>query len=244
MTSTSTEAITSTATRATWSQHGKPTKGFEFWGTAVKGADAKPFKVSKVTADAGKITIHNGGGRVVAEFAPTTKFWAVVPADAPRVAAPAKVERAPRAEVVPLVISAPSKSDAWVKPIDGAVKSAVDALVARGGSVMGMCRQHGQNPSQIRRLMADSVAKVDALRAASIADALGVKLDTLFSAGSAKGAKPSAPSADASAKPSADAKPSAPSADAKPSAPARAARKPSARERARTAGAAQLKSVK
>ena len=84
------------ATRATWRQHGNPLAGWEFFGTAVKTAEAKGAKVAKVEVDPQGITLLARGGKLIQRFGSATKFWAVVPAEATRQQAPepkAKVER-------------------------------------------------------------------------------------------------------------------------------------------------------
>jgi hypothetical protein len=85
--------------RATWKQHGNPVKGFEFYGTEVKAPAAKPYKVSKCEMDGNTVVVKNGGGKEVARFGAATKFWAIVPEDAPRAesAAPAKADTTPKA---------------------------------------------------------------------------------------------------------------------------------------------------
>jgi hypothetical protein len=74
-------------------------------------------------------------------------------------------------------ITAPKGGTQTVAPRKGAI---AEAIKASGKSVMAISREHGQNPSQLRRLAADQVAKVDALRAQSIAEALGCTLADLF----------------------------------------------------------------
>jgi hypothetical protein len=79
------------AVRATWKQHGNPTKGWTFLGTAVKAPAAKGTKITKVEVDPQGITLSARGGPVEGgRFGTATKFWAIVPADAPRAEAPAK----------------------------------------------------------------------------------------------------------------------------------------------------------
>jgi hypothetical protein len=73
--------------KATWKAHGRPVSGFDFYGTTAKAPNAKPIKVAKVeTADDGTITFKTRAGRAIdgGSFKPATRFWAVVPADAPR----------------------------------------------------------------------------------------------------------------------------------------------------------------
>lgn len=77
--------IAGDAVRATWKQHGNPTKGWTFLGTAVKAPAAKGIKVTKVEVDPQGITLTARGGPVEGgRFGTATKFWAIVPADAPR----------------------------------------------------------------------------------------------------------------------------------------------------------------
>jgi hypothetical protein len=72
--------------RATWKQHGNPTGGFVFFGTAVKAPADKGVKVGKIDTDAQGITLKSANGRAIegGAFGSATKFWAIVPADAPR----------------------------------------------------------------------------------------------------------------------------------------------------------------
>ena len=90
--------LTPVPVRATWKQHGNPLSGFEFFGTAVKEPNAKGIKVAKVEVDKQGVTFKTRNGRVIdgAAFGSATKFWAVVPADAPRTVEepkPPKTER-------------------------------------------------------------------------------------------------------------------------------------------------------
>lgn len=89
----------------------------------------------------------------------------------------------PKAKADPIVITAPKGGTQVVSPKKGAVARAIKAT---GLSIQAIARQHHQNPSQLRRLAADQVAKVDLVRAESIAQALGVKVGTLFGAPEAK----------------------------------------------------------
>jgi len=84
-------------TRATWRQHGQPLSGWQFFGTSVKTPNPKGIKVIKVEVDPQGVTLKTSAGRTIdgGRFGSATKFWAVVPAEAPR-----KVEepKAPKAE--------------------------------------------------------------------------------------------------------------------------------------------------
>jgi hypothetical protein len=84
-------------TRATWRQHGQPLSGWQFFGTAVKTPNPKGIKVVKVEVDPQGVTLKTSAGRAIdgGRFGSATKFWALVPAEAPR-----KVEepKAPKAE--------------------------------------------------------------------------------------------------------------------------------------------------
>ena len=87
-------------TRATWKQHGNPTSGWLFFGTAVKTPASVGIKVAKVEVDPQGITLMSRGRGYQAieggRFGSATKFWAVVPAEATRQAPAepkAKVER-------------------------------------------------------------------------------------------------------------------------------------------------------
>jgi hypothetical protein len=83
-------------------------------------------------------------------------------------------EAAPKAKVQ---ITAPKGGDQTVAPVKGAIAQAIKAT---GKSLMAISREHGLNPSQMRRLSLDQVAKVDLVRAEAIAAALGKPLADLF----------------------------------------------------------------
>jgi hypothetical protein len=184
--------ITTGATRATWKQHGSPTGGFEFFGTEVKAPFAKGAKVAKVAVEDGKLILKGANGRQLRDtfaIATSTKFWAIVPADAPRQETAPKPKGTPAAKAEPLVITAPIGGTQTVAP----VKDAIDkAIKATGKSIMAISREHGLNPSQMRRLSLNQVAKVDLVRAEAIAKALGRPMATLFGGAvdKAKAAKP------------------------------------------------------
>ena len=91
-------------------------------------------------------------------------------------------EKAPKAS--PIVITAPKGGDRTVAPRKGAVAKAIKAT---GKTLSAIAREHGQNPSQLRRLAADQVAKVDLVRAESIAKALGADMADLFGEAVEKG---------------------------------------------------------
>ena len=74
-------------------------------------------------------------------------------------------------------ITAPKGGDQVVAPRKGAIAKAVKAS---GSTIMAISRAHGLNPSQLRRLALDQVAKVDLTRAQAIATALGKDLADLF----------------------------------------------------------------
>ncbi len=76
-------------------------------------------------------------------------------------------------------ITAPKGGAQTVAPRKGAVAAAIKKS---GSNIMAISRAHGLNPSQLRRLAADSVAKVDLPRAEAIATALGADLGKLFEA--------------------------------------------------------------
>ena len=76
-----------------------------------------------------------------------------------------------------IAITAPKGGDQTVAPRKGAIAAAIRAT---GRPVMAISREHGLNPSQMRRLSLDQVAKVDLVRAEAIATALGVKVADLF----------------------------------------------------------------
>jgi len=167
-------------TRATWKQHGRPTKGFEFFGTEIKTPATKGRKVAKVDADSTAVVLWAAGNKQIDSFGVATKFWAIVPEDAPRQAEPAKADpKTPAEKLAPVVITAAKGGDTTVAPKKGAIAKAIKAS---GKSIMAISREHGLNPSQMRRLSLDTVAKVDTVRAELIAKALGVKLADLFDA--------------------------------------------------------------
>jgi ribosome-binding protein aMBF1 (putative translation factor) len=176
------------AVRATWKQHGNPTAAFIFYGTAVKTASETGVAVAKVVTDPQGITLKGANGRAIkgGRFGNATKFWAVVPADAPRQAPKATEPKAKADPLAKVEIVAPKGGDKFVTPIKGAVAK---AIAATGESIQAIARKHGQNPSQLRRLAADGVAKVDQVRAESIAKALGVKMADLFGAPEVKASK-------------------------------------------------------
>ena len=76
-------------------------------------------------------------------------------------------------------ITAPKGGDQTVAPIKGKIAAAIKAT---GKTLNAISREHGLNPSQMRRLSLDQVGKVDVVRAEVIAKALGVKLADLFGA--------------------------------------------------------------
>jgi transposase-like protein len=168
--------ITTGATRATWKQHGQPLSGFEFFGTEVKAPAAKG-KAAKASTGPNGITVKGTNNREIATFAAATKFWAIVPADAPRQAPAKPKSTTPAAKAEPVVITAPIGGTQTVAP----VKDAIDkAIKATGKSIMAISREHGLNPSQMRRLSLNQVAKVDLVRAEAIAKALGRPMADLF----------------------------------------------------------------
>jgi transposase-like protein len=83
-------------------------------------------------------------------------------------------QAAPKAKVE---ITAPKGGTQTVTPKKGAIAKAVKAS---GKSLMAISREHGLNPSQMRRLSLDTVAKVDLPRAEAIATALGKTVANLF----------------------------------------------------------------
>jgi lambda repressor-like predicted transcriptional regulator len=174
---TSSQPTTTMPVRATWKQHGNPIKGFEFYGTEVKTPALKAAKVAKVESGPNGVTLKGGNGRELATFAAATKFWAVVPADAPRLVVEPKAPKTPADKLAPVKITAPKGGDQTVAPRKGAIAKAIKAT---GKSIMAISREHGLNPSQMRRLSLDTVAKVDLVRAELIAKALGVKVADLF----------------------------------------------------------------
>lgn len=202
-TATVTAISPGTPVRATWKQHGQPTSGFVFHGTEVKAPAAKGLKVAKVVTGPNGITLK-GARAELATFAAATKFWAVVPADAPRLVAEPKQPAVKAEPLAPVQITAAKGGDQTVAPKTGAIAK---AITATGKSVMAVSRDHGLNPSQMRRLAADTVGKVDLVRAQAIAEALGVELDALFGEATAKAkaatkqtpapATPATPEADA-----------------------------------------------
>jgi transposase-like protein len=165
--------------RATWKQHGNPLSGFEFFGTAVKIPAETGVAVAKVVTDKQGITLKSANGRAIkgGAFGNATKFWAIVPADAPRKAEEPKATKTPAEKLAPVVITAAKGGDTTVTPIKGAIAK---AITASGKSIMAISREHGLNPSQMRRLSLDTVAKVDTVRAELIAKALGVPMADLF----------------------------------------------------------------
>jgi lambda repressor-like predicted transcriptional regulator len=167
-----------TAVRATWKQHGRPVAGFVFYGTEVKTASTTGKVVGKVVTEGNTVTLKGKNGRAIESFAPATKFWAVVPEDAERQPEPVKADPKAKADKLPPVqITAPKGGDQTVAPIKGKIAK---AIAATGESIMAISRKHGLNPSQMRRLSLDTVAKVDLVRAELIAKALGCKLADLF----------------------------------------------------------------
>ena len=106
----------------------------------------------------------------------------------------AAAKTAPKAKAAPVVITAAKGGDQTVAPREGAIRAAVEAS---GKSVMAISREHGLNPSQLRRLTFGQVAKVDLPRAEAIATALGADLGTLFEApvGKARAARAAGPGA-------------------------------------------------
>jgi lambda repressor-like predicted transcriptional regulator len=87
------------------------------------------------------------------------------------------VTKAKSVTVTPVVITAAKGGDRRVAPRKGAIATAIEAT---GKSIQAIAREHGQNPSQLRRLAKDEVAKVDVIRAQAIATALGTDLASLF----------------------------------------------------------------
>jgi lambda repressor-like predicted transcriptional regulator len=114
-------------------------------------------------------------------------------------AAPSAAKAAPKPKAAPIKINAPKGGTQVVAPKPGKIAAAIKAT---GQSITAISRAHGQNPSQLRRLSLDAVAKVDLPRARSIAKALGVPVDDLF--GEPTGKAKAAPKA---AKPKAAPKP-------------------------------------
>jgi hypothetical protein len=99
------------------------------------------------------------------------------------------------AKLAPVVITAPKGGTQTVAPRKGAIAKAIKAS---GSTIMGISRAHGLNPSQMRRLSLDQVAKVDLPRAQAIAQALGKELPDLFGepADKAKAARAAEPKAE------------------------------------------------
>jgi len=96
-------------------------------------------------------------------------------------------------------ITAPKGGDQFVAPKKGAIARAIKAS---GKSLNAVSREHGLNPSQMRRLSLDQVARVDLPRAEAIAAALGKQLADLFGEpeAKAKAAPKAAPAAKAAPK--------------------------------------------
>jgi len=132
--------------------------------------------------------------------------------------ASATAQATERAKAEPIVITAPKGGTQTVAPRKGAIARAIKAS---GKTLNAISREHGLNPSQMRRLAADSVAKVDLPRAQAIAAALGKPLGDLFGepADKAKAAPKAAPAAKAAPKATA---PKAPKATASRSRAAKA----------------------
>ena len=106
--------------------------------------------------------------------------------------------KAAEAKAEPLgkpVITAAKGGDQAVAPRKGAIAKAIKAS---GKTLMAISREHGLNPSQMRRLSLDQVAKVDLVRAQVIAKALGTDLGKLFEApvDKAKAARAAGPEAE------------------------------------------------
>jgi len=189
-TTTTTPAETTTTetapVRNTWKQLGNPLSGWEFYGTAIKAPQPAGLKVAKVEVTPQGIILKGGNGRQLkgGAFGVATKFWAIVPDDAPRkVTAPAE-PKAKADKLAPVVITAAKGGDKTVPPIKGAIAKAIKDS---GETVLGISRKHGLNPAQMRRLTLDQVAKVDLVRAEVIAAALGKPLAALFGEATAKG---------------------------------------------------------
>jgi lambda repressor-like predicted transcriptional regulator len=180
---------TSTPTRATWKQHGRPT-ALEFFGTEVKVPASKGVVAHKIVIEDNTVKLKARNGRVLegGAFGVATKFWAVVPEDAKQ-PEPVREPKTPTVKLAPVVITAAKGGDTTVEPKKGAIAKAIKAT---GKSIMAISREHGLNPSQMRRLSLDTVAKVDTVRAEQIAKALGVPMAQLFGdeTGKAKAATP------------------------------------------------------
>jgi hypothetical protein len=110
---------------------------------------------------------------------------------ASRAASKAAEPTAKAGKLPPVVITAAKGGDQTVAPRKGAIAKAVKAS---GSTIMAISRAHGLNPSQLRRLSLDQVAKVDLVRAEAIAAALGKNLADLF--GEAETKAKAAPKAD------------------------------------------------
>ena len=120
----------------------------------------------------------------------TTTRKATAPKAAPKAGAEPKAGK-----LAPVVITAAKGGDQTVSCRKGAIAAAIKNS---GSTIMAISREHGLNPSQMRRLAADSVGKVDLVRAEAIAQALGADLAKLFEApvGKAKAAKAAEPEAE------------------------------------------------
>jgi transposase-like protein len=173
-------------TRATWKQHGNPIKGWLYYGAATAGPDEKGREVYNVKTDPQGITLKGGNGRDIAGMGVASKFWALVPEGATFKTDEPKTPKAKADPAGKVEITAPKGGDQTVAPRKGAIAK---AITATGESIQAISRKHGLNPSQMRRLAADTVAKVDLPRAEVIAKALGVKLADLFDAPVEKGSK-------------------------------------------------------
>lgn len=103
-------------------------------------------------------------------------------------------------KAAPVVITAPKGGTQTVAPRKGKIAAAIKAT---GKTIMAISREHGLNPSQMRRLSLDQVAKVDLVRAEAIAAALGKPLAGLFGEATGK----AAPAAGAPAAPKAATRP-------------------------------------
>jgi lambda repressor-like predicted transcriptional regulator len=129
-----------------------------------------------------KLKARNGRVLEGGAFGVATKFWAVVPEEAKQ-PEPVREPKTPTVKLAPVVITAAKGGDTTVPPIKGAIAKAIKAT---GKSIMAISREHGLNPSQMRRLSLDAVAKVDTVRAEQIAKALGVEVTDLFGEAAAK----------------------------------------------------------
>jgi lambda repressor-like predicted transcriptional regulator len=166
-------------TRATWKQHGNPIKGWLYYGAATAAPDDKGREVYNVKTDPQGITLKGGNGRDIAGMGVASKFWALVPETATFKAAETPKPKASTEPAGKVEITAPKGGDQTVAPRKGAIAKAIKAT---GQSIQAISRKHGLNPSQMRRLAADTVAKVDLARAEVIAKALGAKMADLFEA--------------------------------------------------------------